>query len=251
MSELVPERLRPLLRGAFAEHYLYAVETGSTQDVLRDGDHPHGTVALAEHQTAGRGRAGRSWEDAPATNLLFSLLLEPPADARLPQLSLVAGLAVASALEREAMVPALVKWPNDVLIDGGKVAGILLEATGRRVVCGIGINVNQVADDLPPTPGFPAISLRVAAGRRFDRAAVLVAVLAELEHRYAQWLEVGLAGLADDLERRNALRGRRVIVGGSRNGTADAIAADGRLTVVLDDGETTLVGSGEVEIVGT
>ena len=219
--------------------------------MLRDGDHPHGTVALAEHQTAGRGRSGRSWEDAPATNLLFSLLLEPPADARLPQVSLVAGLAVASALEREAMVPALVKWPNDVLIDGGKVAGILLEATGRRVVCGIGINVNQVRDDLPPTPRFPAISLRVAAGRRFDRAAVLVAVLAELEHRYEQWLEVGLAGLADDLERRNALRGRRVIVGGSRNGTADAVAADGRLTVVLDDGETTLVGSGEVEIVGT
>ncbi len=251
MSELEPERLRPLLRGAFGEQYLYAVETDSTQDVLRDGDHPHGTVALAEHQTAGRGRSGRSWEDAPATNLLFSLLLESPADARIPQLSLVAGLAVASALEREAMVPALVKWPNDVLIDGGKVAGILLEATGSRVVCGIGINVNQVADDLPPTPRFPAISLRVAAGRRFDRAAVLVAVLAELEHRYEQWLEIGLAGLADDLERRNALRGRRVIVGGSHNGTADAIAADGRLTVVLDDGRTTLVGSGEVEIAGT
>ncbi len=247
-SELGPERLRPLLRGAFGEPYLYFAETGSTQDVLRDGDHQHGTVALAEHQTAGRGRSGRSWEDAPAANLLFSLLLEPPAGAPLPQLSLVAGLAVASALEREAMVPALVKWPNDVLIDGGKVAGILLEASGDRVVCGIGINVNQVADELPPTPRFPAISLRVAAGRPFDRAAVLVAVLAELEDRYGQWLDVGLAGLADDLERRNALRGRRVLVGGGRNGTADAIAADGRLTVVLDDGETTLVGSGEVEI---
>ena len=73
-------------------------------------------------------------------------------------------------------------------------------------------------------------------------------MLAELEDRYGQWLDVGLAGLADDLERRNALRGRRVLVGGGRHGTADAIAADGRLTVVLDDGETTLVGSGEVEI---
>ena len=161
-SELGPERLRPLLRGAFGEPYLYFAETGSTQDVLRDGDYRHGTVALAEHQTAGRGRSGRSWEDAPAANLLFSLLLEPPAGAPLPQLSLVAGLAVASALEREAMVPALVKWPNDVLIDGGKVAGILLEASGDRVVCGIGINVNQVADELPPTPRFPA---DLAAGR--------------------------------------------------------------------------------------
>src|SRR6476646_5675210 len=130
VSELEPERLRPLLRGALAEQYLYAVETGSTQDVLRDRDHPHGTVALAEHQTAGRGRSGRSWEDAPAANLLSSRLLEPPPDGALPQLSLVAGLAVATALEREAMVPALVKWPNDVLVDGAKVAGILLEAAG-------------------------------------------------------------------------------------------------------------------------
>jgi BirA family biotin operon repressor/biotin-[acetyl-CoA-carboxylase] ligase len=248
VSELEPSRLRPLLRGAFGEPYLYFAETGSTQDVLQDGAQPHGAVALAEHQTAGRGRSGRHWEDAPAANLLFSLLLQPPSGAPLPELSLVAGLAVASALEREAMVPALVKWPNDVLVGGGKVAGILLEASGDRVVCGIGINVNQQADELPTTPRFPATSLRVATGHAFDRAAVLVAVLAELGERYGQWLNGGLAGLADDLERRNALRGRRVIVGGSRDGTADSIAADGRLTVILDDGETTLVGSGEVEL---
>ena len=248
MSELESERLRPLLRGAFGEPYLYFVETGSTQDVLRDGDHPHGVVALAEHQTAGRGRSGRLWEDAPAANLLFSLLLDPPSGAPLPELSLVAGLAVATALEREAMVPALVKWPNDVLIDGGKVAGILLEATDSRVVCGIGINVNQAPEELPQTRRVPAVSLRVAAGRRFDRAAVLVAVLAELEERYGQWLDAGLAGLADELEARNALRGRRVVVEGGRNGAADAIAADGRLTVVLDDGGVMLVGSGEVEV---
>jgi BirA family biotin operon repressor/biotin-[acetyl-CoA-carboxylase] ligase len=248
VSELESERLRPLLRGAFGEPYLYFVETGSTQDVLRDGDHPHGAVALAEHQTAGRGRSGRLWEDAPAANLLFSLLLDPPSGAPLPELSLVAGLAVATALEREAMVPALVKWPNDVLIDGGKIAGILLEATNSRVICGIGINVNQATEELPQTPRFPAVSLRVAAGRRFDRAAVLVAVLAELEERYGQWLDAGLAGLADELEARNALRGRRVVVEGGRNGAADAIAADGRLTVVLDDGGVMLVGSGEVEV---
>ena len=250
MSELEPGRLHPLLRGTFGERYLYFTETSSTQDVLRDGDHPHGAVALAEHQTAGRGRSGRTWEDAPAANLLFSLLLEPPADAAMPQLSLVAGLAVATALEREAMVPALLKWPNDVLVDGGKVAGILLEASGSRVVCGIGINVNQAAEELPQGARFPAISLRVAAGRLFDRAAVLVAVLAELEHRYGQWLDVGLAGLTEELDARNALRGRRVVVEGGRDGTADAIAPDGRLTVILDDGETVLVGSGEVEIPG-
>ena len=246
MSDLAPERVRPRLRGSFGEPYLYAVETPSTQDVLRDSGHPHGAVAVAEHQTAGRGRSGRRWEDEPATSLLFSVLLEPPAGAPLPQLSLVAGVAVAVALEQEAAVPTFVKWPNDVLVEGDKVAGILLEASGSRVVCGIGINVDQDPDELPRETRAAATSLRLAAGRRFDRGEVLAAVLEELERRYAAWLEHGLAGLADELERRNALDGAVVSVDG-RRGTAGAIAADGRLTVELDGGETVLVESGEVE----
>jgi BirA family transcriptional regulator, biotin operon repressor / biotin---[acetyl-CoA-carboxylase] ligase len=249
MSDLAPERVRPWLRGAFGEPYLYAVETASTQDVLRDSEHPHGAVAVAEHQTAGRGRSGRRWEDEPATALLFSVLLEPPAGALLPQLSLVAGIAVAVSLERVATVPTLVKWPNDVLVDREKVAGILLEASGGRVVCGIGINVDQDRGELPHETRAPATSLRLAAGRRFDRGVLLAAVLEELERRYAAWLEHGLAALADELERRNALDGAVVLVDG-RRGTAGAIAPDGRLTVELNDGEMLLVESGEVEITG-
>ena len=207
MSDLAPERVQPRLRGALGDPYLYVVETASTQDVLRDSEHPHGAVAVAEHQTAGRGRSGRRWEDEPATALLFSVLLEPPAGSALPQLSLVAGVAVAVALERAAAVPTLVKWPNDVLVDGEKVAGVLLEASGGRVVCGIGINVDQDRDELPRETRLPATSLRLAAGRRFDRGVLLAAVLEELERRYAAWLEDGLTSLADELERRNALDG--------------------------------------------
>ena len=177
MSELEPERLRPLLRGGLGEPYLYAAETPSTQDILRDGDYAHGAVAVAEHQTAGRGRSGRRWDDAPSTALLFSVLLRPPAGAALPQLSLVVGLAVAEAIEHVSGVRALVKWPNDVLVEGGKVAGILLEATGGDVVCGVGINVNQVEHDLPPVTRAPATSLRLAAGRPLDRGIVLTSVL--------------------------------------------------------------------------
>ena len=243
-----PSALRPLLRGAFGEPYLYFAETGSTQDVLRDGDHPHGAVALAEHQTAGRGRSGRSWEDAPAANLLFSLLLEPPAGAALPELSLVAGLAVATALEREAMVPALVKWPNDVLIDGGKVAGILLEATGSRVVCGIGINVNQATEELPQTRASRPSRSGSRQGARSIARRSSSPCSPSSRTATGSGSSGGLAGLADELERRNALRGRRVVVEGGRHGAAGAIAPDGRLTVVLDDGETMLVESGEVEI---
>lgn len=245
MSDLAPEAVQPLLRGSFGEPYLYAAETGSTQDVLAGSDRPHGAVAVAEHQTAGRGRSGRRWDDAPSTALLFSVLLRPPVRAPLPQLSLVAGLAVATAIENETGLRAMVKWPNDVLVDEYKVAGILLEASGSVVVCGVGINVNQEASDLPPETRLPATSLRLAAGRTVDRGAVLAAVLYEVEHRYNAWVASGLAGQLEDLERRNALSGLRIRVG-DRAGTGGAIAADGRLTMVLERGDVVLVESGEV-----
>ena len=247
MSELEPERLRPLLSCAFGEPYLYLAETTSTQDVLRDGDFPHGTVCVTEHQTAGRGRSDRTWNDVPSTALLCSVVLRPPAGAALPQLSLIAGLGVAAALEYEIGAPVLLKWPNDVLVDGRKVAGILLEASAGVVVCGIGVNVNQEKGDLPPETRTPATSLRIVTGRPLDRGSLLATLLMELERRYAAWLESGLEGLTDELEGRNAARGRRVRVAG-RAGTAGAIAPDGRLTIALDGGDSVLVESGEVEL---
>ena len=247
MSDLAPEVVRPLLQGSLGEPYLYALETTSTQDVLAGSDYPHGAVAVAEHQTAGRGRSSRRWDDAPSTALLFSVLLRAPAEAPLPQLSLVAGLAVATAIENESGLRAMVKWPNDVLLEGRKVAGILLEASSPLIVCGIGINVNQGEDDLPAETRMPATSLRIATARSFDRGALLAAVLAELERHYDTWLVDGLAGLLDELEQRNVLRGHSVRVG-DRAGTAGAIAADGRLTLVLDRGDVVLVESGEVEL---
>lgn len=248
VSELEPSRLRPLLRGELGEPYLYNEETSSTQDMLRDGNFRHGTVAVAEHQTAGRGRAGRRWDDAPSTALLMSVLLRPPRAAVLPQLSLVVGLAVAETIEHECGVHAVVKWPNDVLIEDHKVAGILLEASDGNVACGIGINVNQVERDLPPSARTPATSVRLAAGRPFDRGTLLASLLVGLERRYANWLTGGLALVAGELERRNALHGQKVRVAG-RAGTAGVIAADGRLTIVLERGDIVLVESGEVELV--
>lgn len=246
MSDLAPEAVRPHLSGSFGERYLYAAEVTSTQEVLAGSHHPHGAVAVAEHQTAGRGRSGRSWDDTPATGLLFSVLLRPPPGLPLPQLSLVAGLAVATAIDRETGCRAMIKWPNDVLIAGRKVCGILLEASDSVVVCGIGINVNQAHDELPRETRLPATSLRIATQRELDRGALLAAVLADLERRYDAWLEEGLAGQLDDLEERNALRDLDVRIG-DRSGTADVIAPDGRLTLVLARGDVVLVESGEVD----
>ena len=182
MSDLEPERFRPLLRGGLGDPYLHVVETSSTQDLLRAGSLPHGAVAVAEHQTAGRGRSGRYWDDAPSTALLCSVLLRPPADAAQQELSIVVGLAVAAAVEREAAVPALVRWPNDVLVKTRKVAGILLEASEGAVVCGIGINVNQTTSELPPDAtdacnvasdrGRPVVQPRHRPHVRADRARV-------------------------------------------------------------------------------
>lgn len=245
MSDLAPDAVLPRLRGRLGSPYLYAQETASTQDVLRGTDLPEGAVATAEHQVAGRGRSGRRWDDRPGRSLLCSVLLRPPGGA-LPQLSLVVALAAAEAIELVAGIEARVKWPNDVLVAGGKVAGILLEAGDGAVVAGIGVNVNQSAGELPARTRLPATSLRVATGATHDRGALLAALLERLDAAYASWRASGLDGLAARLEARNALRGQRVSVGAAP-GTAGALAPDGRLSVTLDGGHVVMVESGEIE----
>jgi BirA family transcriptional regulator, biotin operon repressor / biotin---[acetyl-CoA-carboxylase] ligase len=233
------ESVVPLLRGGFGRPYLYEASCASTQDVLRGSGLPHGAVAVTDHQTGGRGRLGRSWE------VLCSVLLRPDGGAPpAAQLSLVAGLAVAEAVEAVTGVVAQLKWPNDVLLGGAKVAGILLEADGGAVVCGIGVNVEQEAAELPERPSIPAGSLRTATGRSHDRALLVVTLLDRLERRYDGWVAGGLEGLLPELGARDALIGRHIRVG-DRVGTADGIAADGRLRLLVA-GAPVLVESGEV-----
>jgi BirA family transcriptional regulator, biotin operon repressor / biotin---[acetyl-CoA-carboxylase] ligase len=241
--------VEPLLRGGFGRPYLWSESCSSTQDALRDPSLPEGAVAVTEHQTAGRGRAGRQWEDEAGEALLLSVLLRPPDATGAPQLSLVCALAVAEAVGAVAAVDAELKWPNDVLAGGGKLAGILLEGHERAVVCGIGVNVNQTEASLPAGTRSPVASLRTLTGRDHDRAALLVELLARLESLYAAWLADGLTPLARDLARRDGLRGREVRIGGVA-GVADGLAPDGRLRVRQPDGTTALVASGEVDAPG-
>jgi BirA family biotin operon repressor/biotin-[acetyl-CoA-carboxylase] ligase len=244
---LAENDVRPLLRGRFGTPYLHVHSTSSTQDLLRRADLPEGAVAVADHQTAGRGRLGRTWDDQPGAALLVSVLLRPPRTDQLPQLSLVAGLATAEAIEAECETVTGVKWPNDILVGGKKVAGILLETDGDAVICGIGINVAQDTASLPPETRWPATSLRLATGRAPDRAALLAALLETLERRYDTWRTGGLAPLVPELELRNALAGSRARAG-SIEGAVGEIATDGRLTLTDDNGATHLVLSGELEL---
>ena len=205
---------------------------------------PEGAIATADHQTAGRGRLGRRWVDAPATAVIVSVCLRPPPERRAPELSLVAAVAVACALEEVTGASARIKWPNDVLLGGRKVAGILAEARGAAVVVGIGVNVNQPADELPAGAKVPAGSLRSLDGVVRDREAVLATLLAELDRRYAAWRDEGLTALGPELDARDFLRGRAVVADGVA-GTAAGIDGAGRLVVVTPDGTITVT-SGEI-----
>jgi BirA family biotin operon repressor/biotin-[acetyl-CoA-carboxylase] ligase len=169
--QLRPEVVLPLLRGSFGREYHWAEEAPSTQRMLPDGA-AHGAVAVAEHQTEGRGRLGRVWVDEPGTGISVSIALYPPQPvARWPELTLVAARAVADAIGPEATI----KDPNDVLVDGRKVAGVLAEAA-ERVILGIGVNVGSA-----PWPGAGFVER--------DRAGLLVELLVRLERGYDAWVK--------------------------------------------------------------
>jgi BirA family biotin operon repressor/biotin-[acetyl-CoA-carboxylase] ligase len=186
-DSLAPDGVKPLLRGRFGRVYRYAKVAPSTQRMLA-GDDLEGAVAVAEKQTEGRGRLGRSWEAPAGTSLLVSVLLLPPGPAaRLPELSLVAGRAVAEAIVEVTGIEPTIKFPNDVLIAGRKVAGILAESSEGRVVLGIGVNVNQTREQLPVTAQTEPTSLRLELGEPVDRLQLLAAILLRLENAYDAW----------------------------------------------------------------
>ena len=187
VSDLTPASVEPLLQGRLGSPFRFVEECASTQRLIGPGE-TEGTTVATDLQTQGRGRLGRTWETPPGRALLFSVLLHPrPPMAIWPELSLVAGDAVAAALREQTGVAAELNHPNDVLIEGRKVAGILPEASVGRVVLGIGVNVNQTAEELPPETAKPATALRIETEREWPRAPLLATILLELEHRYDDW----------------------------------------------------------------
>jgi len=186
-DSLAPDAVRPLLLGRFGRVYRYAEVTRSTQQMLGE-DSEEGAVAVTEEQTEGRGRLGRRWEAAAGSSILVSVLLVPPVEPpRLPELSLVAGGAVAQAIAEITGIEPAIKFPNDLLIGMRKVAGILAESSEGRVVLGIGVNVNQTAQELPADTLTPPTSLRMVLGEPVDRARLLAAILLHLERDYDAW----------------------------------------------------------------
>jgi biotin-[acetyl-CoA-carboxylase] ligase BirA-like protein len=187
VSDLSPDAVLPLLVGRLGRPYRFVESCPSTQRLLGEDD-PEGATVVTDHQTKGRGRLGRIWEDVPGRALLMSVLLRPEPPMPLwPELSLVAGEAVAAALRIETGLDASLRHPNDVVVAGRKLVGVLPEASSGRVVLGIGVNVNQSADELPSDTAKPPTSLRVELGREVGRAPILAAILRELETGYDNW----------------------------------------------------------------
>jgi BirA family biotin operon repressor/biotin-[acetyl-CoA-carboxylase] ligase len=242
---LAPDAVAPFVRGRFGKPYVYEPECESTQLLLLGSGLPEGATAATEHQTGGKGRHGRAWEDAPGTSILASVMLHPPAARHLPELSLVAALAAAEAIEGATGLTAQIKWPNDVMLNRRKVAGILSELSDGTVVVGIGVNVNQTREQLPPDTPTEAGSLRTLTGTTYDRATLLGSLLFRLERIYDGWRHGGLDDLYGEIGARDFLRGRHVTVDGEP-ATAVQILRDGRLEVATDGHQTRTVESGEV-----
>ncbi|MGI9117174.1 MAG: biotin--[acetyl-CoA-carboxylase] ligase [Gaiellales bacterium] len=227
----------------------------STQDIVRDEavqGAPAGTVCVTDHQTAGRGRRGRVWDDPPGKALMFSYLARPARPtAELAALSLVVGVVVAEALPLDPRV----RWPNDIVLGDGKLGGILVELVTPAdqppfAVIGIGINVNLTADELPPTDRLPATSLLVAGGAEVDRVALLERIAAGLDMALADFDAGGLAPFVARYAALDGLAGHRVTLRlpqGDATGTVTGIDAEGRLLLRTDDGAEGAYAAGEVE----
>ncbi len=237
---------------AIGHPLLYFHEIGSTNayahEVARQGT-PDGTVVLADHQTAGRGRVGRAWQSLPGQQLALSLVLHP----RFPPhfLVMASALAVAGAVESVTGPRPGIKWPNDVLLDGRKVCGILIETSAGYAIVGIGLNVNG-SFAAHPELAERATTLAQALGREVSREALAVALLRDLD----QWYVRLNADESTQASLRDAWRGRLVTLGrevtvrqGSQivSGRAEDVDGGGALLVRAPDGHLHTINWGDVE----
>lgn len=194
VDRLVADGLQPHLDNAVIAREIIVLEkTGSTNDAIlqiANANPREGLVVFAEHQTAGRGQRGNRWESAAGKGLWFSILLRPKIDlASSPRLTCWAAEAISGAIQDEFSLRPTIKLPNDVQIDGRKVAGVLVEMRAREkaahlAIAGIGVNVNQSREDFPRELQGKAISLAMALGRQIDRQSFAIALLRSLDLTY-------------------------------------------------------------------
>jgi BirA family transcriptional regulator, biotin operon repressor / biotin---[acetyl-CoA-carboxylase] ligase len=235
-------------------------ETTSTNDIvekLARDDVAEGVVVFAETQTRGRGRLGRVWVSPRGKGLWLSILLRPSLrPVAVTRLTIAAAMALVRAVEGSTGLRAGVKWPNDLVLGGRKVAGILLETRAdqdrvRHVIMGIGVDVNQAGAEFPPDLRGAVTSLRMESGRFLSRSDLAVALLRELDRDYARAVGNGFDALAAEWESRCVTLGQRVsIQAGQRwvEGRAESLDADGALLVRTQHGRLERMTGGDVTL---
>jgi BirA family transcriptional regulator, biotin operon repressor / biotin---[acetyl-CoA-carboxylase] ligase len=255
---LLPDIVGPLVSGTiFAPRIRHYFRVGSTNLAAMEAaaaGEPEGSVFFAEQQTAGRGRGGNSWESAPSDGIYCSVVLRPrlsPADALL--LSLIAGIAVAEAIEQTTGLRPDLRWPNDVLLEERKFCGILTEMNAeatrvRYVVVGIGINVNQASFPVELEP--IATSLRIAGGHEWSRVQLVAALLKSLDAWYRRILDGGAdsrATIFKNFEERSSFARSRLVhvdEDGGYEGVTEGLDSRGFLLVRTDSGLRTVFSGG-------
>jgi BirA family biotin operon repressor/biotin-[acetyl-CoA-carboxylase] ligase len=235
-------------------------ETTSTNDVIeklaRDGV-KEGAVVFAESQTQGRGRMGRKWVSPPRKGLWFSILLRPAMrPTMVTQLTIAAATGLFRAIQAQTGITAEIKWPNDILIRGKKVAGILTELsaeldTVKYVILGMGVSVNLSASDFPADVRKIATSLRIETGQRLDRAALAIRILQELDRDYQRIAAGEFESVANEWEEHCATLRQNVVInigGRTLRGTAESLDTDGALLLRTQHGRLERIIGGDVTI---
>lgn len=235
-------------------------EVDSTQTIahrLVASGAAEGTIVLAETQTAGRGRMGRAWHSPAGKGIWMSMVLTPRIPVHfMPQLTLLCAVALCRAIQKVCPVEIGIKWPNDLLIKGKKVSGILLESSGederlKYVIAGIGISVNLKESDYPEELRSVATSLAIESGEDLKRETLVQAFLLEFEELYALYLEEGFAPIRLLWEALSVTLKRPIRThtsAGIIEGIADALDDSGALTVIQENGERIKVYSGDIEL---
>jgi BirA family transcriptional regulator, biotin operon repressor / biotin---[acetyl-CoA-carboxylase] ligase len=255
---LTPDMLRQRLKGSlFGKRIHHFFKVDSTNRVALELAHagePEGAMVLAEEQTAGRGRAGRTWHSERAVGIYVTLVLRPKlAPVQAPLLTMMAGLSAYTAIQTHSGLVVDLKWPNDLLIHGKKVGGILTEMHAepgqvRFVIVGIGLNVNQ--EKFPGELGSVATSLRIESGRPQSRLELLVRLLREFENDYNRFLREGSAAVIERFMKVSSYaQGKRVRVSNGKDaftGVTAGLGPEGLLQVQRDGGQVTTVIAGDV-----
>jgi len=257
----VKEKINTLFKGdIIGREIIYLDSATSTNDVAgevgRQRENPEGIVVIADTQTCGRGRLGRTWISPPGVNLYFTVLLKPPfAPGEAPFITLSTAVAVAVAVREYTGVTAEIKWPNDIMINNKKAGGILLESKADRnrvrlLSVGTGLNVNMSLNELGDL-AQTATSLMSEKGEPIDRIGLLGVILAEMEKSYKILLSGNKGVLIREWIRLNCTLGREVTAKGRDriiSGTAENITDDGGLVIRTSSGDVETLNAGEVTI---